>query len=569
MSRKLIFLLLSGLIVSPLPAAAQGTPAAPAVKKTVSEPTRPEEILPRTVFGVLLGELALQRGKFDIALGAYVDLARRTSDPRVLERAVELAIHSQQHELTLELSRKWLLVEPESAKAQQGLLSALIQLNRTDELGEQLARVLERDKSRLPDSLMTLNRILARQTDRQASARLVEKLAAPYAHLPEAQYAIGLAALSSGDQAKARMASAKALELRPDWERGALLRAQVLLKESNADARLFLEEFIAANPLADDARLSLARVYLSEKKEKEARAEFERVLERYPTSPEALYPAAMLALKENDLAAGRRYLERLLAGQYQDRSTLHYFLGQIEEEDKRTEAALMHYRQVTAGDQYLAARLRAAQLLVNNGENDAGIQILRDSQVFTPEEKAQLAMAESILLRDAKRYQEAYDRLARELQLQPENTKLLYDTAMAAERLGKLDVMERHLKKLIALDPKHAHALNALGYTLADHNKRLDEAYQLIRRALELAPNDPFIMDSLGWVQYRQGKLREALTTLEAAYKLRADPEIAAHLGEVLWRLDRRDEARKLWQDAAARHPDNEALTAVLKKHTP
>jgi len=570
MSRKLFALLLLGLTAGTLSA------AEPSAGKSAKKPrppaeqvTRPEELLPRTVFGVLLGELALQRGKFDIALGAYVDLARRTQDARLQERAFEIAMNSRQIELALELARQWSQRDPESIKARLAITTALMLLNRTDELGEHIARMLEADKPRLADNLMHLNRLLARQTDRQTVSQLIQKVASPYSDLPEAHYAMGLAALSAGDQALARSASAQALTMRPDWERAALLRAQVLAKDSAGEALLLLQDFVAAQPQAADARLSLARLLLSEKRERESRQQFERVLEMYPESPEALFPAAMLALRQNDPAAGRKHLERLLAGPYQDKGTVQYFLGQIAEDEKQFELALKHYRQVDAGEHYLGARLRMAVLMTQAGQEDAALKMLAETRTMTAEEKAQLAMGEAILLRDSKRYAESYARLERELKTQPDHPRLLYDAAMAAERNGRFDLLERHLQHLLKLDPKNAHALNALGYTLADRNLRLDEAHQLISKALELTPNDPFIMDSLGWALYRQGKLAEALVTLQAAYKLREDPEIAAHLGEVLWMLERRDEARAIWQSAAQKHPDNEALSAVIKKFIP
>ena len=575
MPRKLLITALLCLATAPLlaadpPAAKAAAKRPPVVKPVAKEQANPpEELLPRTVFGVLLGEFALQRGKLDIALGAYVDIAKRTQDPLVIRRAIEIAMHTRQFELALELSRLWQKAEPNSPEAQQSLTTALMLLNRTDELGGQIARMLESDKSRLVENLLFLNRMLARQPDRQAVNRLVEKVATPYAHLPEAHYAMGVAALSANDMARARSESIRALEMRPDWERAVLLRAQVLAKDSLLDALPLLQEFVAANPNAADARLNLARLLLTAKRDEEAREQFSKVLESYPESPEALFPAAMLALKQNDLAAGRKLLERLLASPHQDKSTVHYFLGQLDEEEKNPDSALAHYRMVIAGEQYMAARTRAAQLMAQTGRSDAALKLLSETKAVTAEEKVRLALAEAALLRDAKRYKDAYARLEIELKTQPENTELLYDAAMVAERLGKVDVMERHLQHLLTINPEHAHALNALGYTLADQNKRLDEAHRLIAKALALAPKDPFIMDSMGWVLYRQGKLTEAQEMLATAYRQKPDPEIAAHLGEVLWKLDRRDEARSLWKTASESHPDNETLVDIIKKFQP
>lgn len=548
----------------PVPKAAAKRPAA-AVKDIAANVE--DDLLPRSVFEVLLGEIALQRGNLDIALGAYVDLARRSQDPQVFARAVEIAIHARQFELVLELSRQWTRVEPDSFKAQQALTTALILLNRTEELGEQIAIMLERDKPRLAENLLYLNRLLARQPDRQAVSRTINKAAAPYLGIAEAHYAMAVAALSAGDQALARRESLLALELRPEWEMAVLLRAQVLAKESVEEARQLLQDFVDRNPKAADARLGLARLLLAEKRYAEARQQFDRILEDFPATAEALYPAAMLALQQNDTTAARLLLERLLSSNFPDKGSLHYFLGQIEEDDKNPEAALAHYRLVVAGEQYMAARARTAQLLAQQGRVDEAIRHLKETAAKTKDEKALLATSEASLLRDAKRVTEAYAVLEAALKLQPDNAELLYDSALLADRLGKKGIAETRLKRVLELKPDHAHAMNALGYTWAEQNQRLDEAQQWISKALALLPNDPFIMDSLGWVQYRQGKLAEALETLQKAFALRPDPEIAAHLGEVLWKLDRREEAKKIWQESLAKHPGNEELTAVLNRH--
>ena len=206
---------------------------------------------------------------------------------------------------------------------------------------------------------------------------------------------------------------------------------------------------------------------------------------------------------------------------------------------------------------------------MQQGKTEEARQLLRDTRGNTPSERTQLILAESQLLREAGRHNDAYIVLESALTKQPDNPEILYETALTAERIGKPDLLETHLKRLLELKPDHAHALNALGYSLADRNQRLDEAHDLITRALNLNPDDAFIMDSMGWVLYRQGKLDEALQTLERAYSLKADPEIAAHLGEVLWQLGRRDEARRILRDAAKKHPENEVLAGTLKKFLP
>jgi tetratricopeptide (TPR) repeat protein len=528
-----------------------------------------DNVLARTVFFSLLGDLALQRGDTRLAVDAWSDLAKRTRDPAALARAVEVAGFARQYERALELTGIWLEVEPDSTRARQTQSSLLVLANRLEELAPQLAILLERDKANLASNLLHINRMLARHENKKAVQQLVEKLAAPYETLPESHFAVAQAAANAGDNMGALTAIEKALLLRPDWESAALARAQVQARQSNASAITSLGQFVERQPVAREARLTLARLLISEKRFNEARQHFDRLLKDNPDSPEIIYPIAMLALQQGDTSTGREQLERLLKTSFPDKSSVHFFLGQLDQEQKQLQSALEHYQQVSAGNQYIAARARSAQILLQQGKPEQARELLHNTRGGSVEERTQLTLAETQLLRDAGRHADAYAVLAEALVAQPDNIDILYDAALTAERSGRPELLEKHLKHLLSLRPDHAHALNALGYSLADRNIRLDEAFDLITRALTHLPDDPFITDSLGWVQYRLGRLEEALATLERAYRSKPDPEIAAHLGEVMWSLGRRDEARRLLDEAARQHPDNETLAGTIKKLQP
>ena len=528
-----------------------------------------ENILARTVFQSLLGEFALQRGDLNIGVEAWADLALRTRDPKVLARATEVAGFARQYDRALELSRLWLEVEPDSTKARQTQSSLLVMANRLDELAPQLATLLEQDKANLANNLLHLNRMLARHGDKKAVQTLVDRVAAPYDSLPEAHFAMAQAAANAGDNLRALGESEKALQLRPDWETAALARAQLQARQSNLTAIDSLNDFVARHPTARDARLALARLLINEKRYDESRQHFDRLIKDNPDNPEVIYPVAMLALQQGDAETGRVQLEKLLKTEFPDKSTVHFFLGQLDQEQKKPEAALDHFRQVTAGDQYISARSRAAQILLQQGKPEEARELLHNTRGATSAERTQLVLAEAQLLREAGRLNDAYIVLESGLTSQPDNPELLYDAALTGERLGKPEILEIHLKHLLTLKPDHAHAMNALGYSWAERNLNLPEARELIGQALAQLPDDPFIMDSLGWVLYRQGNLAEALKTLEKAYAIKPDPEIAAHLGEVLWTLDRKDDARRLLKDAVRQHPDNEVLAGTIKKLAP
>lgn len=563
MFRTFLAVLLANFLLLPSFAQAQSIPEKSG--RSYAE----EDLLPRAVFQILLAEMALDRGKRELALGAYVDLAKRSRDPRVLERAFDIALDSRVFDLALDLSRLWVRIDPQSLRAQQALTTSLVQLDRLDELAVHMAAMIEQDKERLAAHLLYLNRLLARQSNRAAVSRLVEKVAAPYAGVPEAHYAVAVAALAAGEMERATTEAAKALELRPDWELAALVYARARLKEGNAEAIGFLKEFLDRYPKAADARLMLARLMLAGKEYTQARQQFQRILEDHPDNPEVLYPAAVLAMQQEDKAAARLLLERLLVSQFSDKSAIHYFLAVMDEEEQKLENALSHFEQVIAGEHYLTARGRAALILARQGRIEESLVVLRRTAARSGEERLRLGMAEASVLREAKRIREAYDLFDKMLKEFPDDAELLYEIALTAERLGQFDIMEQRLRRLIELKPDNAHALNALGYSLADRAVRLDEAYALIKKAADLKPDDPFIMDSLGWVLFRQGKITEALGYLQEAYKIRPDPEIAAHLGEVLWTLGRREEALALWRSAQEKNPTSEPLMSVLKKFQP
>jgi tetratricopeptide (TPR) repeat protein len=277
----------------------------------------------------------------------------------------------------------------------------------------------------------------------------------------------------------------------------------------------------------------------------------------------------MLSLQEKDYAAARKHFARLLELPFPDPGAALFFLARTEEEDGNPRKAVEYYLQVPSGAHYLLARQHAAKALVTQGDLGAARALLHSSNAANEPEKTTLVLIEAQLLREAELHAENLEFLRSALKAQPENQDLLYEVAMAAEKTDQLAEMETYLKTLIRLQPDHAHAYNALGYSLADRNLRLPEAYDLIMKASALAPQDPYIMDSLGWVLYRQGQYQQALTTLETAYNIKADPEIAAHMGEVLWQLGKQEDARVLWQKAATDAPNNATLKATLQKFQP
>ncbi|MDR2788459.1 MAG: tetratricopeptide repeat protein [Candidatus Accumulibacter sp.] len=529
-----------------------------------------ETLLEQAVYEVLLAEVAFQRGDAELAMRAYADLAQRTRDPRIMERAIEVAEFARRFDLALETAHLWLEVDPASQRAQKMLTGVLIMSKQFDELAPHLIRMMESDKAALPGSLLGLNRMFAHDTDRLAVFRLIDTVCRPFFGLAEAHYAVALAAASARMSERARREAVQALELRPEWETAALLRAQLLVGESRDEAIEFLEGFLEGNPDAEQARLLLARILVGERRYVDARRQLDRLLRDFPGSPEIAHSVAILALQSGDKALAEAQLKNFIAfDKVPDRNAAYYFLGQIAEDDGRIDEAMSRYAQVLPGEHYLAAQARQAHLLFEQGKIDEGRELLRNTRTSRPEELVQMQIAEASLLRGAGRVQEAFDFLEQRLAEDPEQADLLYESALLADQLNKPDLMENRLRRLIELHPDNPQAYNALGYAYADRNERLPEARRLIERALALAPDDVAILDSMGWVLFRQGDLPGALSYLERSFGKREDPEIAAHLGEVLWVMGRQDDAWRLLSDARKKFPSNAVLSETTRRLAP
>ena len=528
-----------------------------------------QELTPQILYQLMLAEVAGARGQVSLAAQSYLDLARRTRDARIARRAAELAVFARQADLVTEASRLWLDLEPGSERAQQLTAGAMTSAARIDELQAQLAKALASQGERVGGALLGLNRGLGRIPDKVLIRRLVNQLTEPYLDHPEAHFARANAAYVAGDPAGASAAIDGALALRPDWEQAVILRAQLQQEQTPGAGVGVLRDYLAVHPEAREPRLTLARLLVAGRQFGPAREQFEILLQRSPDDRDVVHAVALLAMQQGDWAVAEKQFKRLLELGHPEPDTLRMYLGQIADQAKRPDDAIAWYKAIGPGGQYVMAQGRIAQLLAAGGKMAEARQHLQAAARETPAERAQYALLESQLLRDGNRNQDAFDVLDAALRAEPENPELLYESALMAERIERIEVMEGRLRKLIALKPDHAHAYNALGYSLADRKQRLDEAEALVRKGLALTPEDPFIIDSLGWVLYRRGELAGALEQLQKAFGLRADPEIAAHLGEVLWMLGRRDEAARVWKDAAKANPDNPVLADVIKKFKP
>ena len=526
-----------------------------------------QSLSPETLYTFLLAEIAGARGQIGVAVEAYVTLARHTRDPRIARRATEIALFARDLAATAEAARIWTETDPASEDARRVLAGALVTgERRLDEVQTQFARVLATSPEQIEPNLMSLNRALAPVADKKAARNIVDRLTEPYLDRPEAHFARAQAALAAENGSAALAAIDAALGVRPDWEPGVLFKAHLLLQTGAVEASTsLLDHYLVRHPESRNARLAHARTLVSARQFDAARSQFRTLLEAAPDDRDLMYAVALLSTQLNDLDTAHSLFERALAADHPEADTIRLNLGQIAERRNDPASALRWYAAVAPGRHYLDAQVRIASTLAHQGKLQQAREHLHGVR-GDEDTRKQLLLAETQLLRDAGRETEAFQLVDAALHDSPDDGELLYESSMLAERLGQLDVMEGRLRKLIALRPDHAHAHNALGYSLADRGLRLDEAEAMIARALELAPNDPFILDSMGWVRFRRGATTDALDHLQRAYGLRPDPEIAAHLGEVLWSLQRRDDAARIWEDALQTHPDNDAVKRTVER---
>lgn len=548
---------------------AVATACAVAQPKTIPEEHQentPAELSEPVLYEFLLGEIALQRGDAVLAAQTFVDLARRTRDARVARRAVEVANQARQPELALEAAQLWQEVDPASPHALQVVAALLVAEKRVDEALPYLERLLAAEGVNVQNGFLQLNRLLAGNPDKGANLRVVRQLAAKHPKLAQAHFAVAQAAALAGQDEQAAAAARRASELRPDWELPVALQAQVLQKRSPAGAAKVLGDFVAKNPDSREARLNYARALVLDKRMAEAREQFEAVLAANPGNQDVIYAVGLLAFQLKDYPVAEANMKRLLSLGYQDADGVRFLLGQIAEEKKAWPEAIEWYKRIADGEHALPARIRTASAIAKQGRLDEARAFLHSVAADHPDDGAQLTVAEAQLLREANRNPEAMKLLSQALEKDPDQPDLLYDLALTAEKLQRYDLLEKNLRRLMELRPDHAHAYNALGYSLAERNERLPEARKLIEQALQLSPNDYFIMDSLGWVLYREGNLKGAAEQLRRAYSGRPDAEIGAHLGEVLWVMGERDEAERIWQESLKASPENETLQSTIKR---
>jgi len=527
------------------------------------------DLTPDLLYDMVLGEIARQRGQPGVAAEALARAALASRDPRLAEHATRVAVEAKRADVALRTAALWSETSPEQAAAWEARASLEMSLGQVDEARVHFGRALSLESSDLTRGYARIADILSVHKDRDVAVSIMNALIALHPESAEAQMGGARLAARVNRADDALAAVDRALALRPDWEDAAIFKLRLLIAVKKFDqVDAWVDAFTNAHPKAKHFQEAAARSLLDRGENEKAREQFRRIAQAFPDDPDALFASGMLAADARDYAEANRFLRQALkVSPNNDQVRLQ--LGQVAAESKKYDEAVEWFESVTDSTLGFEARLRAALAVASKGDVESARLRLRALDPADERQHVQIVLTDEQILREAGRLKEAMEVMNSAVDAAPDNTQLLYARGLLAAQLNMLDLHEHDIRKVIAKEPRNAHALNALGYTLADQTNRLAEAQKLVAEALSIKPGDPFILDSMGWVQFRLGNLQKAAEYLRHAFKLRDDPEIAAHLGEVLWGMGERNEARDIWKRALKEAPSNQVLRETMTRLNP
>jgi tetratricopeptide (TPR) repeat protein len=548
------------------------------------EPVVNSDLSPGLMYQILQAEMSAIDGDDANAFALTLDAARRSTSVKLYERAVQLGLQARSAEFALEAARAWQKAYPASREANRFVLQILIGINRITEITEPLKRELQglTGKERVA-AINLIPRYFPRVNDKTLAATVVEQTLG--ADLPTSNYgpaawaAVGVMRFGADNTAGALDAAQRGSALDGTAEEPAILALNLM------DAKIPAAEAVVRKYLTGNAipgiRMAYGRSLIGAQRYSEALEQMKLLNQQKPDYPDAWLVRGSLEMQDrgNTVAEKslKKYLSLLPAEQDTEDETetgrgavqAYLLLAQIAEQNGKPDDANAYLQRIKSPQDALRVNTRRAMLLARQGKLDEAISVIRTSPELQADDARTKLATEIQLLREYKKLEDAYLLLDKAAKAYPDDTTFAYDQAMVAEKLGRLDEMERLLRQLISKAPDYHHAYNALGYSLADRNVRLPEARQLVQKALEFAPGDPFIVDSLAWVEFRSGNLAEAQRLLKQAYASRQDAEIAAHLGEVLWASGQRDAASTVWRQGLEQQKDNETLLETIKRLNP
>lgn len=544
--------------------------AADAAEEEQALREQPRGISRENLYRLLVADLAGRRGDLATALQGYMETAAETRDPRVAERATRLALYAGEDELALAAARRWLELMPDALEAHSIAARLYLRRGESEVAARHLERVVELTGEGVEAGLHEVTALVTRSSDPEAALAAMRRLQELHPGHAVSHYAIGDLAGSLGDLDTALSALDRALEIDPAYSEARVLRARLWLQAG--EEQLALDDLQSARerfPEDRELALGVVRLLVDADRDEAAREAIQTTFESWGDDSFAVHSLALLAMQIGAWDDARIYLERLLA--MDERTSMaHYYLGRIAEQDADCTAALRHYIKVGRGDHRFDAELRAAECMARLGRLDeARVHLDRlRNQYDEASARVRIVMTRARVEQVAGNPARALSALSDAVGNHPDHLDLRYTRALMAAEQDRFELSREDLEYILEQQPDNARALNALGYMLADRDRELERARDMIERALEQNPEDAATIDSMGWVLYRQGHHDEALEYLRDAWQRDPDPEIAAHLGEVLWILGRREQAREIWDEAAEIAPDSEILRETIERLT-
>jgi len=520
---------------------------------------------PDLVFRLLLAEIASQRGELNLASELFLDLAKQTDSALLAERATRLTGFTRNGTIALEASKVWNELNKDSIDAQQALSEILIANNKLNEAKPILQKLLLKEKTRA-SGFLYLNSMLSHVSDKKAVLILVTDLAQPYPKLAEAHFAIAHAAWVGKDQKVYEKELATINQIKPDWEMPALFKGQILAKESPEKALNFYSDFLSKYPKSNDVRLEFAKLLTNGRKFNEAKNEFIKLVSASNSSAEITLAVALLSVELEDYDLAEKYFLQSLKKNPKDKDQIFIYLAKISDKKNQGDAAITWLNKVGDGNHFIESKLIAAEIIAKKESIDKALVFLSTLKSDSQDEKLSIVQLKTSLLTRSNRHQEAFQLLQNEAPNFAQSPEFKFDYALLADKLSKYDLMEKLLREAIKIRPDYAVAYNALGYSFADRNINLEDAKKYIELALSISPNNHYILDSMGWLYFRLGKLESALSFIQKAYDVQPDPEIAAHLGEILWAQGKKKEANDVLELSLQSFPDNEVLKESFKR---
>ncbi len=518
-------------------------------------------------YHLLVAEIAIMRGQTDLAVQSYLSVARSQNNPEIAERAVRIAVYGQNLEAATEAAQRWVELAPEQVEARQTIVAIYIRQDKADKAFQYLDDIIDTSEMSEATLFGSLLSVLSREKNVTTVHSVTQRIAQKHPERAHAQFLHGMLVARGDQSVEALEYLDRALAIQ-DIEGAHNARANVLLKlDRREEAIISLHKAVLARPDNQKLRLTYARLLVDVRQYEKARVEFEILHRASPQDADLLYSLGLLSLESQRLDDAEKYMLDLVQMNQREGES-QYYLGRINEGLGRYQKAIDWYGQVHVSEYLFDAKLHIADLLGKTGQygeaHDYLDAMLKGSQSNGSLVRIYLAIGE--LLRSETRYREAVEVYTTALGIVPGNTDLLYSRGLVAERIGRIDILEQDILEILKTEPNNAHALNVLGFTLADQTDRYQEAHAYLKRAIEIRPDDAAIIDSLGWVNYRLGNYDEAIRLLRRALSRFDDSEIAAHLGEVLWVSGAQGEARSVWQRALRKVPDDPLLQQTMHR---